>query len=126
MTSTTRTSSEASSIAERGRELLRGVSSTTWASSEASSIAERGGAVRALVTARDRSTSGYGTELRAWRSNANSAAKRSVFLDDLVWSIGVDRVKVQRNEAARRRRGGPVAQAVTPRGAAYPSGQPPS
>jgi len=40
--STTWASSEASSIAERGRELLRGVTSTTRMSSEASSIAERG------------------------------------------------------------------------------------
>ncbi len=39
---------------------------------------------------------GRGERLRAWRANANSAVKRSVFLDDLVYSIGADHVKVQR------------------------------
>jgi hypothetical protein len=31
-----------------------------------------------------------------WWSNASSAVKRSVFLDDLVYSIAGDRAKVQR------------------------------
>jgi Beta propeller domain len=37
-----------------------------------------------------------GASCSAWWSNANSAVKRSVFLDDLVYSIATDRVKVQR------------------------------
>jgi len=37
-----------------------------------------------------------GANCETWWSNANSAVKRSVFLDDLVYSIASDRVKVQR------------------------------
>jgi len=37
-----------------------------------------------------------GVSCGTWWSNANSAVKRSVFLDDLVYSIATDRVKVQR------------------------------
>ena len=37
-----------------------------------------------------------GVSCSTWWSNANSAVKRSVFLDDLVYSIATDRVKVQR------------------------------
>ncbi|CAN5864624.1 hypothetical protein BH11MYX4_BH11MYX4_21290 [soil metagenome] len=37
-----------------------------------------------------------GVSCGTWWSNANSAVKRSVFLDDLVYSIAGDRVKVQR------------------------------
>jgi uncharacterized secreted protein with C-terminal beta-propeller domain len=37
-----------------------------------------------------------GATCGTWWSNANSAVKRSVFLDDLVYSIATDRVKVQR------------------------------
>lgn len=37
-----------------------------------------------------------GASCRTWWSNASSAVKRSVFLDDLVYSIAGDRVKVQR------------------------------
>jgi uncharacterized secreted protein with C-terminal beta-propeller domain len=37
-----------------------------------------------------------GADCNTWWSNANSAVKRSVFLDDLVYSIATDRVKVQR------------------------------
>jgi len=37
-----------------------------------------------------------GVSCSTWWSNANSAVKRSVFLDDLVYSIAADRVKVQR------------------------------
>ncbi len=37
-----------------------------------------------------------GASCSTWWSNANSAVKRSVFLDDLVYSIATDRVKVQR------------------------------
>ena len=37
-----------------------------------------------------------GVTCGTWWSNANSAVKRSVFLDDLVYSIASDRVKVQR------------------------------
>ena len=37
-----------------------------------------------------------GANCSTWWSNANSAVKRSVFLDDLVYSIATDRVKVQR------------------------------
>ena len=37
-----------------------------------------------------------GASCDTWWSNANSAVKRSVFLDDLVYSIATDRVKVQR------------------------------
>ncbi len=36
------------------------------------------------------------SELGTWWSNASSAVKRSVFVDDLVYSIATDRVKVQR------------------------------
>lgn len=36
-----------------------------------------------------------GVSCQTWWSNANSAVKRSVFLDDLVYSISEDRVKVQ-------------------------------
>jgi Beta propeller domain len=37
-----------------------------------------------------------GASCDTWWSNAKSAVKRSVFLDDLVYSIAADRVKVQR------------------------------
>jgi hypothetical protein len=37
-----------------------------------------------------------GVSCNTWWSNANSAVKRSVFLDDLVYSIAGDRAKVQR------------------------------
>ncbi|MDB4937762.1 MAG: hypothetical protein JWP87_4734 [Labilithrix sp.] len=37
-----------------------------------------------------------GADCNTWWSNATSAVKRSVFLDDLVYSIASDRVKVQR------------------------------
>jgi len=37
-----------------------------------------------------------GVSCGTWWSNASSAVKRSVFLDDLVYSIATDRVKVQR------------------------------
>jgi uncharacterized secreted protein with C-terminal beta-propeller domain len=37
-----------------------------------------------------------GVSCGTWWSNANSAVKRSLFLDDLVYSIATDRVKVQR------------------------------
>jgi hypothetical protein len=37
-----------------------------------------------------------GASCQAWWSNASSAVKRSVFLDDLVYSIAGDRAKVQR------------------------------
>jgi uncharacterized secreted protein with C-terminal beta-propeller domain len=37
-----------------------------------------------------------GVNCNTWWSQANSAVKRSVFLDDLVYSIATDRVKVQR------------------------------
>jgi len=37
-----------------------------------------------------------GVDCGTWWSNANSAVKRSVFLDDLVYSIATDRLKVQR------------------------------
>lgn len=37
-----------------------------------------------------------GASCDTWWSNANSAVKRSLFLDDLVYSIATDRVKVQR------------------------------
>ncbi len=37
-----------------------------------------------------------GASCATWWSNANSAVKRSVFLDDLVYSIAPERVKVQR------------------------------
>jgi hypothetical protein len=37
-----------------------------------------------------------GVSCSTWWSNASSAVKRSVFLDDLVYSIASDRVKVQR------------------------------
>ncbi|MFO0737394.1 MAG: beta-propeller domain-containing protein [Labilithrix sp.] len=36
-----------------------------------------------------------GVSCQTWWTNANSAVKRSVFLDDLVYSIAEDRVKVQ-------------------------------
>lgn len=38
---------------------------------------------------------GHGVNCGTWWSNATSAVKRSVFLDDLVYSIAQDRVKVQ-------------------------------
>jgi uncharacterized secreted protein with C-terminal beta-propeller domain len=38
----------------------------------------------------------HGADCSTWWSNAQSAVKRSVFLDDLVYSIATDRVKVQR------------------------------
>ncbi|MCC6903944.1 MAG: beta-propeller domain-containing protein [Polyangiaceae bacterium] len=38
----------------------------------------------------------HGASCSAWWSNAASAVKRSVFLDDLVYSVAMDRVKVQR------------------------------
>jgi hypothetical protein len=38
----------------------------------------------------------HGVSCGTWWSNADSAVKRSVFLDDLVYSIASDRVKVQR------------------------------
>ena len=37
-----------------------------------------------------------GADCGTWWSSANSAVKRSVFVDDLVWSIATDRMKVQR------------------------------
>jgi uncharacterized secreted protein with C-terminal beta-propeller domain len=37
-----------------------------------------------------------GADCNTWWSNATSAVKRSLFLDDLVYSIATDRVKVQR------------------------------
>jgi uncharacterized secreted protein with C-terminal beta-propeller domain len=37
-----------------------------------------------------------GANCGAWWSNANSVVKRSIFLDDLVYSIATDRLKVQR------------------------------
>jgi hypothetical protein len=37
-----------------------------------------------------------GVSCSTWWSNANSAVKRSVFLDDLVYSIATDKVKVQK------------------------------
>jgi len=37
-----------------------------------------------------------GVSCATWWSSANSAVKRSVFLDDLVYSLASDRVKVQR------------------------------
>ena len=40
-----------------------------------------------------------GARCGTWWSNASSAVKRSVFLDDLVYSIASDRVKVQRMSA---------------------------
>ena len=39
-----------------------------------------------------------GAHCGTWWSNANSVVKRSVFLDDLVYSIATDRLKVQRLE----------------------------
>lgn len=38
----------------------------------------------------------HGANCGTWWSNANSAVKRSIFLDDLVYSIATDRLKVQR------------------------------
>ena len=43
-----------------------------------------------------------GVSCGTWWSNATSAVKRSVFLDDLVYSIATDRVKVQRLGALGR------------------------
>jgi hypothetical protein len=40
-----------------------------------------------------------GASCSGWWSNASSQVKRSVFLDDLVWSIALDRAKVQRMSA---------------------------
>jgi hypothetical protein len=37
-----------------------------------------------------------GANCNTWWSHASSMVKRSVFLDDLVYSIATDRVKVQR------------------------------
>jgi hypothetical protein len=37
-----------------------------------------------------------GSNCDTWWSKATSAVKRSVFLDDLVYSMALDRVKVQR------------------------------
>jgi hypothetical protein len=37
-----------------------------------------------------------GADCNTWWSNANSQVKRSIFLDDLVYSIATDRLKVQR------------------------------
>jgi hypothetical protein len=37
-----------------------------------------------------------GANCNTWWSNANSAVKRSIFLDELVYSIATDRLKVQR------------------------------
>ncbi len=37
-----------------------------------------------------------GADCSGWWSSATSSVKRSVFLDDLVYSIAPDRVKVQR------------------------------
>jgi hypothetical protein len=39
---------------------------------------------------------GHGVNCGTWWSNATSAVKRSIFLDDLVYSIASDRAKVQR------------------------------
>ena len=55
-----------------------------------------------------------GVDCNTWWSNANSAVKRSVFLDDLVYSIAADRLKVQRIEPLRRGRRRPRAHAVAP------------
>jgi hypothetical protein len=38
----------------------------------------------------------HGASCGTWWSNASSQVKRSVFLDDLVYSIATDRAKVQR------------------------------
>lgn len=38
----------------------------------------------------------HGASCNSWWSNANSQVKRSIFLDDLVYSIATDRLKVQR------------------------------
>lgn len=35
-------------------------------------------------------------DCNSWWSNATSAVKRSIFLDDLVYSVATDRIKVQR------------------------------
>ncbi len=43
--------------------------------------------------------SSAGADCNTWWSNANSVVKRSVFLDELVYSIATDRVKVQRLSA---------------------------
>lgn len=40
-----------------------------------------------------------GANCGTWWSNANSLVKRSIFLDDLVYSIATDRLKVQRMES---------------------------
>ena len=37
-----------------------------------------------------------GRHCQTWWSNADSAVKRSIFMDDLVFSIATDRMKVQR------------------------------
>jgi hypothetical protein len=42
----------------------------------------------------DHSTAG--SSCGPWWSQANSAVKRSLFLDDWVWSIAMDRAKVQK------------------------------
>jgi uncharacterized secreted protein with C-terminal beta-propeller domain len=38
----------------------------------------------------------HGADCRNWWSRANSVVKRSIFLDELVYSIATDRLKVQR------------------------------
>ncbi len=38
----------------------------------------------------------HGADCNSWWSNATSAVKRSLFLDDLVYSVATDRIKVQR------------------------------
>jgi hypothetical protein len=38
----------------------------------------------------------HGASCSAWWSNASSAVKRSIFLDELIYSIATDRLKVQR------------------------------
>lgn len=40
-----------------------------------------------------------GASCHAWWSNASSVVKRSLFLDDRVWSVATDRAKVQRLQA---------------------------
>ena len=44
----------------------------------------------------DHGSAAKGADCNTWWSNAQSTVKRSVFLDDLVYSIASDRVKVQR------------------------------
>jgi uncharacterized secreted protein with C-terminal beta-propeller domain len=40
-----------------------------------------------------------GSSCNTWWSKANSTVKRSIFLDDLVYSVALDRIKVQRMNA---------------------------